>query len=57
MRKPLLAFLLGLLATTSARAQPTVGLLQHSPGSTDDGYVLLAPIAYPATYLLDKCGR
>ena len=35
----------------------TVGLQLHSAGSADDGYVLLAPIAYTRTYLMDKCGR
>lgn len=35
----------------------TVGLIQHSNGSLDDGYVLFAPIPYTTTYLIDKCGK
>ncbi len=38
-------------------AQPaTVGLLKHYLGSTDDGYVLFAPMNDTTTYLIDKCG-
>ena len=37
--------------------QPTVGLIQHLPGSTDDGYVLFAPMTSGQTFLIDKCGR
>ncbi len=38
-------------------AQPiTVGLLKHSPGSNDNGYVLFAPLIDSTTYLIDKCG-
>jgi hypothetical protein len=35
---------------------PTVGLLEHSEGSLDDGYVLFAPMSDSTTYLIDKCG-
>lgn len=45
------------LPLASAQAQQTVGLQLHAPGTADDGYVLLAPIQYTRTYLLDKCGR
>ena len=57
MRKSLLPLLFAFVAALPTHAQQTVGLQQHSPGSADDGYVLLAPIAYTNTYLLDKCGR
>ncbi|SDY61515.1 aryl-sulfate sulfotransferase [Hymenobacter psychrophilus] len=56
-------YLLLLLAALSgglppqAQAQQTVGVQLHAAGSTDDGYVLLAPIQYTRTYLMDKCGR
>ena len=45
------------LTCSSARAQQTVGLQLHAAGAADDGYVLLAPIQYTRTYLIDKCGR
>ena len=35
----------------------TVGLLSHSSGSEDDGYVLFSPETSDSTYLIDKCGR
>ncbi|MEI6089806.1 MAG: aryl-sulfate sulfotransferase [bacterium] len=35
---------------------PTVGLIEHSAGSMDDGYVLFAPMLDSTTYLIDKCG-
>lgn len=47
-----------LLTTLNCLGQtPTVGLIQRSPGSLDDGYVLFAPIISTTTYLIDKCGR
>ena len=35
----------------------TVGLIQHSAGTQDDGYVLFSPITSTNTYLIDKCGK
>jgi hypothetical protein len=35
----------------------TVGLISHSAGSTDNGYVLFAPMMCDTTYLIDKCGN
>lgn len=35
----------------------TVGLLNHSNQSLDDGYVLFAPMGRTETYLIDKCGK
>lgn len=36
---------------------PTIGLIQHDPGSFDEGYVLFAPMGSKKTYLIDKCGK
>jgi hypothetical protein len=47
---------IGLFLTSMAQT-PTIGLIQHDAGSTDDGYVLFAPIGSDNTYLIDKCGR
>lgn len=35
----------------------TIGLIQHDPGTLDNGYVLFAPINSNTTYLIDKCGK
>lgn len=35
----------------------TVGLIQHTAQSFDDGYVLFAPLGSNTTYLIDKCGK
>lgn len=35
----------------------TVGLLEHSTKSLDNGYVLFAPTGSYTTYLIDKCGK
>ena len=48
--------LINLLLSTSSFCQ-TVGLLQHTAQSLDDGYVLFAPIGSTTTYMVDKCGR
>lgn len=57
MKRPLLSSLLLWLVQGAVAQTPTVGVLQHAPGSTDDGYVLFAPVPATTTYLLDKCGR
>ncbi|MFC6225903.1 aryl-sulfate sulfotransferase [Hymenobacter artigasi] len=49
--------LLLLVATCISAQAQTVGVQLHAAGATDDGYVLLAPIQYTRTYLMDKCGR
>ena len=36
---------------------PTVGLIDHTTGSADNGYVLFAPMMCDTTYLIDKCGN
>ncbi len=38
-------------------AQNTVGLITHTDGSLDSGYVLFAPLNTNTTYLIDKCGK
>lgn len=48
----LLAFSTGIFAQT-----PTLGLIQHDPGSNDNGYVLFDPIQSDTAYLIDKCGK
>ena len=49
------SFLMAIVQYSSA--QTTVGLLQHSSGTLDDGYVLFAPMTSNTTYLIDKCGE
>ncbi|MEZ5042557.1 MAG: aryl-sulfate sulfotransferase [Saprospiraceae bacterium] len=51
------ALLIGLDPPNGVLAQATMGLLQHSSGSIDDGYVLFAPVSNTNTYLIDKCGN
>jgi Arylsulfotransferase (ASST)/Secretion system C-terminal sorting domain len=56
MRKHL--FIIGLiLAVKLCAYAQTVGLIQHSTQSFDDGYVLFAPMRSNSTYLIDKCGK
>ncbi len=35
----------------------SIGLIQHSAQSLDDGYVLFAPITSNTVFLIDKCGK
>jgi hypothetical protein len=35
----------------------TIGLIEHSEGSLDSGFVLFAPMNANTTYLINKCGR
>lgn len=58
MRKKLLSACFAALAVVCTSAQtPTIGLLQHDPGSLDAGYILFSPISSTNTYLIDKCGK
>lgn len=56
MKNRLLGILV-VLAFHSFSQTPTVGLLSHTTGSSDNGYVLFAPMMNDTTYLIDKCGN
>jgi hypothetical protein len=55
-KKVLLLMLFLVICSELSFAQITVGLIQHSVGSLDDGYVLFAPVNNTTTYLINKCG-
>lgn len=60
MAKKITPFLIGILVLNFAIAIsqiPTIGLIQHDPGSFDDGYVLFTPMPSRKTCLIDKCGK
>ncbi len=44
------------LSVINISAQPTIGLIQNSVG-TSEGYTLFSPTAYTQSYLIDNCGR
>lgn len=46
-----------LFLSLESLSQPTLGLIQHTAGSLDEGYILFAPMRDDTTYLIDKCGR
>ncbi|MEI6089804.1 MAG: aryl-sulfate sulfotransferase [bacterium] len=58
MKKTILSiFVLFISAITTVFSIPiTVGLMQHSSGSLDDGYILFTQINTKKTFLIDKCG-
>lgn len=53
----LLKLIIPLILVSKISSQTTIGLMQHSAGSLDDGYVLFAPVGSNNTYLIDKCGK
>ena len=55
--KILILLFCSFLSQCFLQAQQTLGLLEHSQGSLDNGYVLFAPIANKRTFLIDKCGN
>ena len=57
MKNPLLNICLTLFIASTLNSQTTVGLIQHNPGTLDDGFVLFAPTRSNTTYLIDKCGK
>ena len=57
MKNPLLNICLTFFIASTLNSQTTVGLIQHSPGTLDDGFVLFAPTRSNTTYLIDKCGK
>jgi len=56
MKKLILCFI-ALISLNNIGFGQTVGLIQHTSNSLDDGYVLFAPISSTTTYLIDKCGK
>ncbi|NBW59572.1 MAG: hypothetical protein EBR41_03260, partial [Crocinitomicaceae bacterium] len=57
MKNPLLNICLTFFIASTLNSQTTVGLIQHNPGTLDDGFVLFAPMGSKTTYLIDKCGN
>ncbi len=57
MKMNLINLILLISVAGLANAQTTIGLIQHSIGTLDDGYVLFSPTPGNNTYLIDKCGR
>ena len=57
MKNPLLNICLTFFIASTLNSQTTVGLIQHNPGTLDDGFVLFAPTRSNTTYLIDKCGK
>ncbi len=46
-----------LFCSHSYGQQKTLGMTKHLVGSTENGYVLFAPMYCKMTYLIDKCGK
>ena len=57
MQNPLLNICLTFFIASTLNSQTTVGLIQHNPGTLDDGFVLFAPTRSNTTYLIDRCGK
>ena len=57
MKNPLLNICLTFFIASTLNSQTTVGLIQHNPGTLDDGFVLFAPTRSNTTYLIDRCGK
>jgi hypothetical protein len=57
MKNPLLIICLTFFIASTLNSQTTVGLIQHNPGTLDDGFVLFAPTRSNTTYLIDRCGK
>lgn len=57
MKNPLLNICLTFFISSTLNSQTTVGLIQHNPGTLDDGFVLFAPTRSNTTYLIDRCGK
>ena len=57
MKNTLLNICLTLFIASTLNSQTTVGLIQHNPGTLDDGFVLFAPTRSNTTYLIDRCGK
>jgi hypothetical protein len=57
MQNPLLNICLTFFIASTLNSQTTVGLIQHNPGTLDNGFVLFAPTRSNTTYLIDRCGK
>lgn len=57
MKNPLLNICLTFFIASTLNSQTSVGLIQHNPGTLDDGFVLFAPTRSNTTYLIDRCGK
>ena len=57
MKNTLLNICLTFFIASTLNSQTTVGLIQHNPGTLDDGFVLFAPTRSNTTYLIDRCGK
>ena len=57
MKNPLLNICLTFFIASTLNSQTTVGLIQHNPGTLDNGFVLFAPTRSNTTYLIDRCGK
>ena len=57
MKNTLINFCLTLFIASTLNSQTTVGLIQHNPGTLDNGFVLFAPTRSNTTYLIDRCGK
>jgi len=57
MKNLLLNICLTFFIASTLNSQTTVGLIQHNPGTLDDGFVLFAPTRSNTTYLIDRCGK
>ena len=57
MKNTLINICLTLFIASTLNSQTTVGLIQHNPGTLDDGFVLFAPTRSNTTYLIDRCGK
>src|ERR1035437_482998 len=57
MIKRYILLLFAFSAVLTAQAQQTMGLMKHTSGGYDNGYVLFSPFSWNVTYLIDKCGK
>jgi hypothetical protein len=57
MKNLLLNICLTFFIASTLNSQTTVGLIQHNPGTLDNGFVLFAPTRSNTTYLIDRCGK
>jgi hypothetical protein len=57
-KNPFVAIISTILFISNFSHAQTIGLINHSVGSEDSGYVLFAPfVSSDTVYMIDKCGR